>query len=297
MAELSNERVEGPTEAAVPHVQRRRRRMPRPLLLGATIVGVVVVVAIVGPLVSPFPYDEIHVHSRFTGPDLTYLLGTDEYGRDVLSRTLFGTRLSLFLGFSATLVSLVLGVPMGLLAGYSRGRIDEMIMRCLDVLISFPPIMLVLLLLSVTDPALWKTSSAIGLLFTPAIARITRSVTLSLVAEEFIVAAHARGESTLYILIREILPNAWPPIIVEASLRVTFAILVGAVLSFLGFGVQPPSADWGLMISQARTFLSQAPWIALAPGFAMCVTVVGVNLLGDGLREYLDPRERRMGAV
>ena len=283
-------------ETARPELKRRRRKIPGPLVWGSAIVGFVVVVAIVGPLVSPFPYDEIHIRDRFQGMSFTYLLGTDEYGRDVLSRTLFGTRLSLFLGFSATLVSLVLGVPLGLVAGYYRGRVDEIIMRCLDVLISFPPLMLVLLLLSVTEPALWKTSAAIGLLFTPALARITRSITLNLVAEEFIVAAHARRERTHYILIREILPNAWPPIIVEASLRVTFAMLAGAVLSFLGFGVQPPSADWGLMISQARIFLDSAPWIALAPGFAMCLTVVGVNLLGDGLREYLDPRERRTGA-
>lgn len=279
-----------------PAPRRRRRKLPGSLVCGAGIVIFVILLAIVGPWISPFPYDEIHAHDRFLGMNATYLLGTDEYGRDVLSRTLYGTRLSLMLGFSATLVSLVLGVPLGLVAGYYRGLVDEAIMRCMDVLISFPPLMLVLMLLAVTPPAPWKTAAAIGLLFMPAIARITRSITLSLASEEFIVAAHARSETPLYILTREILPNAWPPIIVEASLRVTFAILAGAVLSFLGFGVQPPSADWGLMISQARVFLDKAPWIALAPGFAMCVTVVGVNLLGDGLREYLDPRERRLGA-
>jgi peptide/nickel transport system permease protein len=281
-------------QAAEPRV--KRRRLPRTLVIGGCIVAFMVILAIIGPMISPFPYDEIHPRDRFQGPSITHFFGTDEYGRDVLSRALYGSRLSLFLGFSATLVSLVVGVPLGLVAGYARGRLDEVIMRCLDVLISFPPIMLVLLLLSVTEPALWKTSAAIGLLFVPAIARIVRSVTLGLVAEEFIVAARARGESTWYILGRELLPNTWPAIMVEASLRITFAVLVGAVLSFLGFGVQPPDADWGLMISQARGFLGQAPWIALTPGFAMCVTVVGVNLLGDGLREYLDPRERRMGS-
>jgi len=275
---------------------RRRRRLPASLVWGAVIVGAVVIVAVVGPMLSPYPYDEIHVQDRFAPPSSSYFLGTDEYGRDVLSRTLYGTQLSLILGVSAMLVSLALGVPLGLISGYARGAVDEIIMRFLDILISFPPILLVLLLLSVTDPALWKTAGAIGLLYAPAIARITRSVTLGLAAEEFIMAAHARGESRSYILLREILPNAWPPVIVEASLRITFAILTGAVLSFLGFGVQPPSADWGLMISEARSFLDQAPWIALAPGAAMCITVVGVNLLGDGLREYLDPREKRMGA-
>jgi peptide/nickel transport system permease protein len=283
--------------AAAPRRRRRltRRPLPGALVVGASILLLMVALAIVGPVWAPFPYDEIHAKDRFLPPNSTYLLGTDEYGRDVFSRMLHGTRLSLALGLGSTFFSLILGVPLGLLAGFHRGRIDELIMRVLDVLVSFPPIMLVLLILSVTDPALWKTACAVGLLFMPAIARITRSVVLGLAAEEFITAAHARGERTGYILLRELLPNAWPPIIVEASLRVTFAILVGAVLSFLGFGVQPPSADWGLMISQARTFLELAPWIALAPGAAMCVTVIGVNLLGDGLREYLDPRERGIG--
>jgi peptide/nickel transport system permease protein len=247
-------------------------------------------------MLSPYAYDAMHIRDRFHPPSAAYLLGADEYGRDVLSRVLYGSRLSLLLGIAATLVSVAVGVPLGLIAGYMRGWVDEAIMRTLDVLMSFPPIMLVLLLLSVTEPALWKTAAAIGLLFTPAIARIARSVTLDLSSQEFVTAAHARGDSTAYILFREILPNATPPIIVETSLRVTFAILVGAVLSFLGFGVQPPSADWGLMISQARTFLDRAPWIALAPGFAMCITVIAVNLLGDGLREYLDPRENQRRA-
>jgi peptide/nickel transport system permease protein len=284
------------TSVAATEPRPKRRRLPRALIVGGTVLAVIILLALLEPYLSPYRYDEIHPRDRFQGPSISHILGTDEYGRDVLSRTLHGSRLSLFLGFSATAVGLLIGVPLGLIGGYARGRIDEIIMRCLDILISFPPIMLVLLLLSVTPPALWKTSAAIGLLFVPAIARIVRSVTLGLVAEEFIVAARARGESVRYILFRELLPNAWPAIMVEASLRLTFAVLVGAVLSFLGFGVQPPDADWGLMISQARGFLGRAPWIALAPGFAMCITVVAVNLLGDGLREYLDPREWRMGS-
>jgi peptide/nickel transport system permease protein len=189
-------------------------------------------------------------------------------------------------------VNLVLGVPLGLAAGYFRGRLDELIMRSLDVIVAFPPVIFVMLILTVTPPALWKTTVTIGCLFTPGLARVTRSVVLDLRGQEFIQAARARGESARYIIFRELLPNAWPPIIVEASLRVTFAILIGAVLSFLGLGVRPPAADWGLMISEARTFLDQAPWIALVPGAAMCITVVAVNLIGDGLRELLDPKGR-----
>ena len=270
----------------------RRRRIPANLIAGAIVLGAIGALAVLGPYVAPYPYDEIHARDRLKPPSATYWLGTDDLGRDVLSRTLDGSRLSLFIGLAATLVNLVLGVPLGLIAGYFRGRVDELIMRSLDVIVAFPPVIFVMLILTVTPPALWKTSVTIGCLFTPGLARITRSVVLDLRGQEFVQAAQARGESAWYVLVHELLPNAWPPIIVEASLRVTFAILVGAVLSFLGLGVRPPAADWGLMISEARTFLDQAPWIALVPGAAMCITVVAVNLVGDGLRELLDPKGR-----
>ena len=262
---------------------------------GGGIVALVLVAAAGAPLVVPYPYDEMHLADRLQPPSARYPFGTDEFGRDVLSRTLLGARLSLFMGFAATAISLAVGVPLGLAAGYSKGRLDETIMRSMDVVMSFPPVLLGLLILAVTPPSLWKTAAAVGLVYVPVIVRITRSVTLGLAEEEFVVAARARGERSLYILGAEILPNAWPPIIVEGSLRVTFAILLGAALSFLGMGAQPPSSDWGLMISEARPFVDAAPWVAMAPGLAMCLTVVGVNLLGDGLRELLDPRLRGRG--
>ncbi|MEW6261916.1 MAG: ABC transporter permease [Thermodesulfobacteriota bacterium] len=279
---------------------RRRKitvRRPRSLVWGGVIVGFIVLGALLGPALAPFPYDEFHSADRLRPPNLKYWLGTDEFGRDVLSRTLFGARLSLFMGFLATTVSLVLGVPLGLLAGYSRGRLDEAIMRLMDLLMSFPPIILGLLVLAVTKPNLVKTAMAVGLVYVPSLVRVARSVTLDLVDREFVLAARARGERAWYILVAEILPNAWPPIIVEGSLRVTFSILLGAALSFLGMGAQPPSSDWGLMISEARNFLDAAPWIALSPGLAMCLTVVGVNLVGDGLREVLDPRLKHGGRM
>jgi peptide/nickel transport system permease protein len=210
----------------------------------------------------------------------------------VFSRLLFGSQLSLMLGGIATLLSLAIGVPLGLFAGFRRGFADETIMRTLDVMMAFPPIMLVLLILAVTPPNLLKTAIAIGVLAVPAMARVTRSVTLDLMSGEFIEAARARGERIWYILLRELLPNVWPVLIVEASLRMVFAVLTGAVLSFLGFGVQPPAADWGLMISNGRAFVDTAPWISLAPGLAMSISVIGISLLGDGLREVLDPRIR-----
>ena len=245
------------------------------------------------PWIAPHPWDTISIRTRFQPPNATYWLGTDDYGRDVLSRLLMGARLSLGMGIGATLFSVAIGVPLGLAAGYFRGWVDELLMRAADVLMAIPAIMLGLLVLAVTPPALWKTALAVGFVYIPLIARVARSVTLGLAGEDFVQAARARAEGPAYILFAEILPNAWPPLIVEASLRVTYAILLGSALSFLGLGAQPPSSDWGLMIAEARQFIDRAPWIALAPGFAMCVLVIGINLIGDGLRERLDPRLQR----
>ena len=267
-----------------------RKPLSLQLKAGLAITGIIIVLGLLAPWIAPHPWDMISMRTRFLAPNATYWFGTDEYGRDVLSRLLMGTRLSLAMGIGATAVSLAIGVPVGLLAGYFRGWVDEVLMRGADVLMAVPPIMLGLLVLAVTPPALWKTALAVGFVYIPQIARLARSVTLSLANEDFIQAAKARAESTSYILFREILPNAWPPLIVEASLRVTYAILLGSALSFLGLGAQPPSSDWGLMISEARSFLDRAPWIALAPGLAMCLLVIGINLLGDGARERLDPR-------
>jgi peptide/nickel transport system permease protein len=269
------------------------RPWPLQLKVGFLIVGAITVLALLAPWIAPHPWDTISIRTRFLAPNATYWLGTDDYGRDVLSRLLMGARLSLGMGIGATLFSVAIGVPLGLAAGYFRGWVDEVLMRAADVLMAIPAIMLGLLVLAVAPPALWKTALAVGFVYIPLIARVARSVTLGLAGEDFVQAARARAEGSAYILFREILPNAWPPLIVEASLRVTYAILLGSALSFLGLGAQPPSSDWGLMIAEARQFIDRAPWIALAPGFAMCLLVVGINLIGDGLRERLDPRLQR----
>jgi len=266
------------------------RLWPLNLWIGLMVTGAIVITALLAPVIAPYPYDEMSILTRLRPPSASHWLGTDDFGRDVLSRTLIGARYSLIMGFGATLISFSLGVPLGLLAGYSSRAVDEAIMRVMDVLLSFPPILLGLLILTVTPPSVYKAMIAVGVVYVPAIVRIARSVTLEITQEEFIQAARARGDSTAYILFREILPNAWPPLIVEAGLRVTFAILLAAAFSFLGMGAQPPSSDWGLMISDARPFLETAPWIVLAPGIAMSVTVIGINLLGDGLRQVMDPR-------
>jgi peptide/nickel transport system permease protein len=268
----------------------RRPRLPGALMVGATIVIILLAAAALAQFIAPYPFDQMHIRDRFSPPSLHYWAGTDEYGRDVFSRVLIGSQLSLLLGVIATLISLGIGVPIGMLAGYRRGLIDEVIMRILDIMMAFPPIMLVLLIIAITPPSLIKTAFAIGILSAPPIGRVTRSITLDLMSGEFMEAARARGERLHYVLRRELLPNVWPVLMVEASLRVVFSILLGAVLSFLGFGVQPPAADWGLMISNGRAFVDKAPWISLAPGIAMSITVIGISLLGDGLREALDPR-------
>jgi peptide/nickel transport system permease protein len=279
------------TELAIaPVIRQQRRRLPTSLVVGGTIVLILIVVAALAQWIAPFPYDQMHIRDRFSPPNFHYLAGTDEYGRDVFSRLLIGSQLSLALGGTATLISMGIGVPLGLIAGYRRGITDEAIMRSLDVMLAFPPIMLVLLILAVTPPSLIKTAVAIGVLAVAPIARVTRSVTLDLMSGEFIEAARARGERLHYMLLRELLPNIWPVLMVEGSLRVVFAVLLGAVLSFLGFGVQPPAADWGLMISNGRAFVDTAPWISLAPGIAMSITVIAISLVGDGLREVLDPK-------
>ncbi len=276
--------------AAVPDVLAKRRPLPPTLLIGASIVTALLLTAAFAQVLAPYPYDQMHIADRFSAPCPKYLAGTDEYGRDVFSRLLLGSQLSLLLGITATLISMALGVTLGMLAGYRRGVLDEVVMRAFDLMMAFPPIMLVLLILAITPPSLMKTALAIGILSAPPIGRVTRSVTLNLMTGEFIEAARARGERLRYMLWRELLPNVWPVLMVEASLRVVFAVLLGAVLSFLGFGVQPPAADWGLMISDGRAFVEMAPWISLAPGIAMGITVIGISLLGDGLREVLDPR-------
>jgi peptide/nickel transport system permease protein len=271
-------------------VVRNRPHLPANLVMGGAVVAVFIVLAATGPWIAPFPFDQFDMRARLTPPSGAHWFGTDEFGRDVLSRVLAGAPYSLVMGFGATAISLVIGVPLGLVAAYYRGMLGELIMRAIDLMISVPPILLGLLILAVTEPSLWKTILAVGIVYIPIMTRITRSVALGLLVEDFVVAARARGEGALYILFSEILPNAWPPIIVETSLRVTFAILLGSALSFLGLGAQPPMSEWGLMIAGSRPFIEQAPWIGLAPGTALCVLLVSINLLGEGLREVLDPR-------
>ncbi len=259
------------------------------LRLGVAALLLIALAAVVCAFVTPYDPTAFAVRLRLAPPSLAHPFGTDEFGRDVLSRVLAGAHLSLAIGFGAMLVSLVVGVPLGLFTAFSRGLAATALLRLADLLISLPPVLLGLLILAVTPPSLWKTIVAVGLVYIPIMLRLVRSVALGLLQEDYVHAARARGEGAASILLREVLPNAWPAIIVESGLRVTFAILLGSALSFLGLGPQPPASEWGLMISESRQFLDQAPWIGLAPGLCLCVLLVTVNLVGEGLRVRLDP--------
>jgi peptide/nickel transport system permease protein len=269
-----------------------RVRLPSILMLGSSLLALIAVAAIVGIWLTPYDPTAFAPRDRLQPPSTLHPFGTDEFGRDVLSRVLAGAHLSLATGFGAMVISLVVGVPLGLFAAFHRGVSEELIMRGVDILISLPPVLLGLLVLAVTPPSLGKTIAAVGLVYVPILVRLTRAVALGLLEEDFVQAARARGEGAVSILWFEILPNAWPPIIVECGLRVTFAILLGSALSFLGLGPQPPASEWGLMIAEGRDFLRQAPWVCLAPGLSLCVLLVTVNLVGEGLREQLDPQLR-----
>lgn len=248
------------------------------------------VLAVLAPiLVSQEAANQMNVQNRFMTPSLEHPFGTDNLGRDVLSRTLLGVRISLFVGVSSVAISSAVGVPLGGVAGYAGGRFDDLIMRTMDIVMSFPPILVAMTITAVLGPTLTNAIIAIGFVYIPYFARITRSETISVSQEEFVEASEAIGERDSYILFREVLPNAAAPIIVQASISIAFAILAAAGLSFLGLGAQPPTPSWGLMLQQAKQYLTQAPWMAIFPGLGIALTVFGFNLFGDGIRDVLDP--------
>lgn len=250
----------------------------------------IIVVSALGEWITPHDPLATDPINRYAGPSSEYLLGTDDLGRDLLSRVIVGGRTSLALGFGATALSLALGVPIGLISGYMKGRIDELLMRLMDIIMSIPVLLLGILLLVALPGGMTTLILAVGVVFAPRIARVTRSATLSITEEPYVLAAQARGESDFHILFREILPNAMAPIVVEGSIRVGYAILIGTSLSFLGLGTGPPHPDWGFMIATARLHIYDTPWYLLWPSIALSLTIVSMNLLGDGLRDVLDPK-------
>ena len=267
---------------------RRLRRYPA-TLIGFFIVGFFLLMAVIGPLVAPYGYSDQEMSARLQPPSRQHLLGTDRFGRDVFSRVLVGSRDVFIVAGSGALLAVLLGLTLGLIAGYFGGLVDEILMRLIDVLLAIPPLLLAMIVLFTLSGSRMNVILVVGFLYIPMVARVVRSVVLDLKTRQFVEAAKLRGESSLYIMFREIFPNVLPPLAVEASMRFSYAIFLVASLGFLGLGVQPPSPDWGLMVGEARNYFSQAQWALLAPAGAVAVLVGGVGFMSDGLRRMLLP--------
>lgn len=261
-------------------------------VIGGVIVGFFIVLAIVGPRVAPFSPTEQHFRDRLKPPSSTYLLGTDEFGRDILSRLLHGAGISFQVGVIAVGLSGALGVLLGLIAGYAGGWVDGIISLLMDVLFAFPAILLAIAIMAMLGSSLTNVMLAIAIVNTPTFMRVVRGSVLSVRRTAYIEAAHSLGAPTPRILARHVFPNITAPLIVHSSLNFAFAVLAEASLAFLGLGNRPPAPSWGSMVSTSYGFLEQASWAALFPGLAIALTVLGFNLLGDGLRDALDPRLR-----
>ncbi|MCB1492828.1 MAG: ABC transporter permease [Rhodobiaceae bacterium] len=258
--------------------------------VGLTLCTALLIVAIFGPAIAPQDPETFNFGSRFAGPSAAFPLGTDWYGRDLLSRVLTGARSTVLLALLATLIGTVVGAMIGIVSGYLGGRTDEVVMRLNDAVMAIPSLLFSLMILTVLGSSAFNAVLAIGIAFSPGMARIARSVTLQVRQLDYVAAARARGEGAAWIVLAEILPNVVAPVIVEATIRVAFAIMTLATLSFLGLGAQPPSPEWGLMISEARGHLFRSPWPVLVPGAAIALVAIGFNLLGDGLRDVLNPK-------
>lgn len=262
-------------------------------LLGFLALVLVVVAAAVGPLLTPYAQEAVDVNSRLQPPSLRHWMGTDQFGRDVLTRVLYGARVSLLVGLLATALAAAAGGALGALAGFCGGWVDELAMRFMDILLAFPYIVLAIAAAAVLGPSLPNLILAIAVIRVPQFARLMRGAVLAVKAMDYVEAARAAGASAARILWRHVLPNCINPIVVLATLSVGTAINAEAAMSFLGLGIQPPASSWGTMLADGRRFLLEAPWIATFPGLAISITVLGCNLLGDGLRDALDPQIAR----
>jgi peptide/nickel transport system permease protein len=268
---------------------RRFRRHPGSWV-GGVIVLVLVLSALFAPLLADRGPNQQDLRSRLQPPSVVHPFGTDEFGRSVYSRVLHGTRVSLLTGLVPVLVAMTVGSTVGLVAGYLRGRLDAVLMRTMDVLLAFPSLLLALAVVGTLGPGIANAVIAIAIVDVPQYARLVRSVVLGAREEEYVQAARALGAGDARLMWRHVAPNAIGPIVVQATLGIGFAILAIAGLSFLGLGVQPPVSDWGEMLARGRRFLPDSGWLMIFPGLAVSLTVLGFNLLGDGLRDALDPR-------
>ena len=268
---------------------RRLRRQPLSMF-AAAIVAILILTAIFGSMLTPYDPNAIDMANRFAPPSLAHLFGTDDFGRDILSRVMVGARVSLMVGIIAVSISAVIGTFFGILAGYTGRLVDEVIMRAMDILFAFPAILLAIAIMAALGRGIGNAMIAIGIVYIPIFARIARGSVLSVREEDFVNAARAVGSTDSRIMFKHIFPNTTSPLIVEVTLSLSFAILAEAALSFFGLGTQPPDPSWGRMLSEGRAYFQQSVWLAIFPGLAIMLTVLGFNLLGDGLRDALDPR-------
>ncbi len=262
------------------------------VLTGGGIILLLAFVAVFGAALAPHDPLKMDFTLRFAPPSWSHPFGTDDFGRDVFSRVLYGAAVSFQVAFIAVGISGVAGVTLGVLAGYLGGWVDEVIMRVMDVLFAFPAVLLAITVMAILGRGVENAMIAIAIVYAPIFARVTRGAVISVRDREFVTAARALGQRQALVMLRHVLPNALGPIIVQTSLSLAFAILAEAALSFFGLGTQPPDPSWGRMLSEGRGFLRQAPWMGIFPGLAIMVSVLGFNLLGDGLRDVLDPRFR-----
>ncbi|HHZ09992.1 MAG TPA: ABC transporter permease subunit [Rhizobiales bacterium] len=271
----------------------------RGAVIGLVVFVVLVVVAVFAPLIAPHAPNAQYRDAVLLPPvwqdggRATYLLGTDAVGRDILSRLLYGARFSLFIGVIVTTLALIGGIVVGVIAGFFRGWIDTVIMRVMDIILAFPSLLLALVLVAVLGPGLMNAMIAIALVLQPHFVRLTRAAVMAEKGREYVTAAQVAGASPFRLMFRTILPNCLAPLIVQATLSFSNAILDAAALGFLGMGAQPPTPEWGTMLAEAREFILRAWWVVTFPGLAILVTVLAINLMGDGLRDALDPKLKR----
>ena len=274
-------------------VLRRLAKDHKISIVSAIIIVLFVLGAIFAPVLTPYEYDSINLSDRLAAPSLAHLFGTDEGGRDILTRMLYGSRVSLVIGIVPTLLSVVVGTFIGMVAGYHGGKVDTVIMRVADIVMSFPTMLLAMVVMYTLGGGTANVFLTMVLVGWAAIARVVRAETLKLKESEYVEAARIIGVRQARVILRHILPNCLPTVIVLFTLEIPSSILTESSLSFLGMGVQPPSASWGLMVSAGREFLYHAPWLCFAPCLAIMAIVLAFNYLGDGLRDVLDPHLQR----
>jgi len=264
-----------------------RNRLTR---AGAIVIALYLITALVAPYFAPYNPIMQDLPNTLKPPNMKNLFGTDEFGRDILTRIIFGARISLLIGAGAVAIAFVLGTILGTSAAYYGGRVDSIVMRIMDIMLSFPAILLAIVIVTILGPRLINVLIAVGIQSTPMFARMIRGSVLSVKENEYVLAARALGANDLRMIINHILPNSMAPMIVLATLRIGTAIITASGLSFLGLGAQPPTPEWGAMLATGRNYLRAAPWVATIPGLAIMTVVFGFNLLGDGLRDAMDPR-------